>query len=628
MMQQMRGFAKSWVSSIFLGILALSFMAWGIGDRLGTRNVDTSVATVGDVKIPPEQFEREYRNMERRLGDEEGHIVTGEEAHAKGVDRQLLKMEISTTALDQAASHYGLLAGDAQVSSVIRAQGAFRNALGVFDHTTFLQVLQQNNLSEDEYIGLIRGELTRKELEDAASDGMEIPQGYGGLFFAFINERRAADYVQISTQNLPSPPAPTDAQLTAFLKTHSAQFSTPEYRDITYLSVGPDDVAGQIKVTDAELRQRYDQQKDQFQIPEKRDIEQIKFPNEASAKAARAKIDSGAKFGDVAISAGQSVADISLGTVAQADLGADRGPPAFALPSGGVTQPVKFTFGWVLLHVTGITPGVNKTFDEEKEPLRKQAIELLAGAKITDISNAFEDARAGGASFTDGAIRVGMHVTRIPAVDRNGLAPDGTKTNMPGATEFQAQLAKADVGEEGDPFLTTDGHAYAIKVNGVTPTKLKPLDSVRAQATAAWMEDQRRQQLAKLAASLTQKADAEHSLIGIAAAMHTPVQTTGGLTRQTTSKTLPAGLLTRIFAAPPGTAVFAPGADGNTYFVARITGISHPGLPPENPMYQRMAAEIGTATGQDIGFLLADAWRDKLGVTINQSQVDHLAGSN
>jgi peptidyl-prolyl cis-trans isomerase D len=627
MMQQMRGFAKSWISSIFLLVLAGSFGIWGIGDMIRGRGADPSLATVGDVKILPEQFQREYHNVQRRESEQQGHEITPEEAHASGLDRRLLQDEISTAALDQAVSHYDIVASDQDVSSVIRAQGAFRNALGVFDHDTFQRVLAQNNLTEDEYIGLIRGELTRNQIMTAASNGVPTPPGYARLFFAYLNERRAADYVQVSAKDLPAPPAPTDAQLTAFLKAHAAEFSTPEYRDVTYLGVGPDDVASQIKISDADLKQRYDLAKDQYQIPEKRDVQQLIFPNEAAAGAARAKIDKGAKFEDIATAQGKSLADISLGSIVQADLGPDRGPPTFALPVGGTTQPIKFTFGWVLLHVTAITPGVNKSFDEVKDTLRKQNLEQLAGAKITDISNAFEDARAGGASFTDAATRVGMHVTHVAQVDKNGLAPDGTKVNLPTSPEFQAQLAKSDIGVEGDPFPTADGHAYAIKVNGVTPSKLKPLDSVRTQIVAAWTQDQREKELAKLASALAQKANADHSLNAIAAQLHTTVEKSGGLTRQTSSPALSAALVQRIFAAPPGSAVAAPGANG-VYIVALVTGVSHPDLPAGNPVLQKFAGEIAQETGQDVGYLLANAWRDKLGVTINQSQVDRLAGGS
>jgi peptidyl-prolyl cis-trans isomerase D len=624
MMQQMRVYAKSWIAYLFVIPLALSFAVWGIGDMIRNQSADTSVATIGDVKITPERFQREYRTMQRQMTIRLKHQVTPEEARAQGLDRQLLKEDIANVALDQAVTHYGFQVSDAEVSNIIQAQNAFRSPLGMFDRQLFGQWLLQEGMTEDQFADLVRSDLTRNQLVSAVSD-TPAPEGYAKLFFSYVNEHRAADYIQVSAKDLPPTRAPSDSELTAYLKAHASEFSTPEYRDIVYLSVGPDDVAKQLKVADADLKQRYDAAKDLYHIPEKRDVQQIIFPDEASAKAARAKIDAGAKFEDVAKAAGKSQSDISLGTLVQADLGADRGPATFGLPKDGVTQPVKDTFGWVLLHVTAITPAVNTPFESVKETLRNDEIRQLAGAKITEISNAFDDARAGGASFTDAGAKVGMHVTHIPQVDKDGLGPDGKKVDLPTEPEFLARLAKADVGEEGDPFDTSDAHSFVIKVIGETPTKLKSLDSVRAQITAAWMADQRAQALAKFAASLAAKATADKDLKPVAAQLHTNVQTSGALTRETESATLSPAAISHIFAAPPGSAVSAPGANG-TYIIARVTGVAHPVLPPGAPMYARFQKDIGNDAGTDMAELLGNAWRDKLGVTVNQAQVDHLAG--
>ena len=57
----------------------------------------------------------------------------------------------------------------------------------------------------------------------------------------------------ISTE--PSGPiaTPTDQQLEAFIKANANAFSTPEYRQLTFAAIGPDDVASQVQVPDAQL---------------------------------------------------------------------------------------------------------------------------------------------------------------------------------------------------------------------------------------------------------------------------------------------------------------------------------------------------------------------------------------
>jgi len=629
MLQKMRGFARSWISSVFLIGLGVAFASWGVGDIFKGGGQDTSIATVGNVKIQPTDFQREFHNFERQVSAREKHDISPEEARAKGIDKSVLTDMINSSALDQGAADYGLIASDAQVSGTIRTMPQFRGPLGGFDHDVFLRVLQANNLNEDQVISLIRGDLVRNQLINAAGSGMAMPPAYGKLFFDYINEVRAVQYVVVSPQALPPVPPPSDAQLTAFMNAHRVAFSTPEYRDVTYVAVTPDDVEKKLTVSDAQLKQRYDEDKDQYQIPEKRDVEQLQFPDEAAAKAARAKIDAKTKFEDIAKASGKSEGDTSLGTLVQADLGDDRGPATFALPVNGVTQPIKTTFGWVILHVTKITPGVNKSFDDVKDKLRKEQLDRLAADKITDISNAFEDARAGGDSFTEAATKSGMHVVHVPAVDANGLQPDGTKANLPTEPEFGPQLARADVGEEGDSFQASDGAAFAIKVSGVTPPKLKPFDSIRTQLVAAWTNEQRRQQIASFATQLTAKANADHSLTRVAAELHTNVQSSGAIEHQApVSGPLSAELVERIFAAPGGAAVSAPSQKGDSYLIALVTGVTHPSLPLNNPYYERMASEVGNKAGEDMGTALANAWRTKLGVKINQSQVDRVTGGS
>ena len=66
-----------------------------------------------------------------------------------------------------------------------------------------------------------------------------------------------------------------------------------------------------------------------------------------------------------------------------------------------------------------------------KEDIRKDLLKQLAQAKIVDITNAFTDAVSSGASLAEVAKKTGMHFGHIPAVDAQGLAPDGSRATPP-----------------------------------------------------------------------------------------------------------------------------------------------------------------------------------------------------
>jgi peptidyl-prolyl cis-trans isomerase D len=625
MLQQMRKYTKSWVASLFLGLLALSFGVWGIAD-IFRGNSDTSVATVGGEKIPIESFQRDYRNVTRDA-TRQGSLKP---AQARTYGQQVLDGLIDQAAMDDLLRRYKMTVTDETVSGRIRALPAFVGPLGTFDHNQFLRIIDQAGYTEQGFVEYVRGALEREQLLGATGAGLELPSGYARAFFNYLNEARAAEYAILPPAAAGAIPTPTDAQLQSYLSKHTNQFSTPEYREVTFASIGPQDVASGIKVTDAQLRQQYEAQKAQYVIPEKRDLEQITYPDLASAKTARAKIDAGTSFAELAKQKSLSAADIQIGTLAKNDLG-DRAAAVFALARDGVTQPLKAPVGYALIHVVSITPGTNKTLDEVKGEILKQLTVQLAASKIADIANQYIDDNSRGESISKAAARVGMHVGHIAAIDAHGNTPNGSKAAVPQDPELLAQMFKAEVGEEGDPFQAKSGTTFVVKVDGVRPPHLKPLEAVRADAVAAWQKEQLAARLESKAKQLADEASTKKSLSAAAASIGTTIQKSAALRRPTaamkTEGALPRALLMKIFSAAPGQAVYAPTADGSSYIVARVTGVQHPPAAIlREGMLQRFAAQIGQQAGQDIGITVAAAARAKAGVTVDQQTVDRLVG--
>lgn len=625
MLQKMRGFAKSWVSSIFLGMLALAFAMWGIGD-IFQGHTSTDVATVGSRAVTLEEFQRDYRR-EMRQRSQQGAEFTPEMAHAMGLGKQLLDRALIRAALDNIVDRLKLTVSDALVSAQIKNMQAFKGPLGTFDKETFLRVASENDFSEQGFINLIRGETARDQLLRAVQGGFQMPAGYVGAIYAFQSEVRGADYFELPADAAGTITAPTDAQLTSYVKAHAPTFSTPEYREVIYAIATPDDVMGKIPaVTEAQIKQQYEAQKDTYNIAEKRDLEQITFPNEADAKAARAKIDAGTSFAQIGKERGLKDNELSIGTQTQSVLDAARGKAAFALAENAVTAPVKGPFGWVLMRVTKITPAVNKSLADVRDEITQALQKQLAGGKLVDVANAYQEAVDGGDTLTDAAKKAGMRVVHLASLDGHGLAADGTKANVPADPDFLPQVLQAEVGEEGEPFQTKTGNYYAIKVDGVTPPKLKPLDTVRAQATAEWTEQQRQKQLEAKAKALAAQATKDGNLAGAAKAAGATVKKSPGLQRQRAGDLFSPALVTSLFAKPAGVGVYGPAATGDGYVVAVTTGVLHLPPPSANPQFQAGVEQAGAEMGNDVTMSLAAAAQKKQGVTIHQDRVNQVTG--
>jgi peptidyl-prolyl cis-trans isomerase D len=627
MIQWMHTLSKSWFATLLMGGLTLSFVVWGIADVF-TGAGGSAVATVGSSEIGQDEFARVYKNFVRNQGQQMGAEITPEMAQKMGLGQVALQQVISRTALNNEAKRLGLTAPDAEVAQEVRGMQAFRGPLGTFDKTAFTQAIGNAGYTEAEFLSEVRQDLTRNQMTQAVESNFLLPAGYAQALFLYINEKRAADYVIVSPDAAGTVPTPSDAVLSAYVKAHPERFSTPEYRTADYAWLTPADVAASITVTDAQIKADYDLRKSTYVVPEKRDIEQIEFKTEAEAAAARARIAAGQTFEALTAQRGLKHDQISLGTLAESDLpDTERAKAIFALPLNEVSQPIKTGFGgFVLARVTKITPGVTRTLDMVKEEIRKTLSDQMAGNKLVDVANAFSDARSAGDDLAQAAKKSGMHVGHLAAVDIAGLGPDGSKTSAPADPEFLPALFKAEVGEEGDPFVTKAGAYFAVRVNGVTPPKLKTLDLVRADATGSWIQEQKTKLVATKAVELVAQADKDKSLDNIARQLKVTVQHSPQLSRNTNDTMFGAPVVARIFEAAPGGIVMGPQGISGNFIIAKVTGISHPMINPRDPNFQAGAQRLSTTVSGDFSIALANAARAKQGVKVNQKLVQTVVG--
>src|ERR1700704_3118695 len=479
MLQQLRAASKSWVASVIIGVLVLAFALWGVAD-IFRGGADTVVADVGRTQISDAEYDQQLRSQIRAISaqSQNQQQLTMEQAKAIGLDKNVLDQVISRAALDEVVNRLGLTASQESIAAQIRGNPSFRGADGAFDPTLFARTLQDNTLSEASFVGSTGKDIARTQLMEAATAGLVAPPGFARVLYDFVNEARVPEYIVITPEEGGQVPAPSEADLVAYHKAHAAQFSSPEYRAFDYIEIGPDQISGEIQVSDADLKAEYESHKANYEKAEERQVEQIAFPNKEAADAAAAKIKTAAEFTAAARERGLKDEDLKLGTFPASGLDPKLSAAVFAVPEGGVTAPVQGPFGWVILRNAKIIPGESKTFDQVRDSLKADLVKARAGAKLTDIANAFEDSRGGGTPMAD-------------AATKTGLTPEKTPADIPKQPQFLEQVFQTEAGEEGDLFQSEDGQYFAVKMTGVTAPAVKPLDSVREEVREGFTAEAR-----------------------------------------------------------------------------------------------------------------------------------------
>ena len=183
------------------------------------------------------------------------------------------------------------------------------------------------------------------------------------------------------------------------------------------------------------------------------------------------------------------------------------------------------------------------------------------------------------------------------------------------------------MGEDNDPFPAKSGENYAIKVDGITPPKLKPLAEVRADAAGGL--DRRTapaRRWTKRPPSWPPQATADSNLAAIAKEMKMPVQQSPALTPQHHRHDFLRRAGGENFRAPRRAAWWKrPRAAAPTSLSPRSPASPIP--RPRAPDFQGGRAQLSQQAASDISVSFANAARLREGVKINQQMLQSALGS-
>ncbi|MGC1886991.1 MAG: SurA N-terminal domain-containing protein [Stellaceae bacterium] len=622
MLQAIRSRAGSYVVKVLFALLILTFGIWGIGDIFRSRTSDTVVATVGSQSIRAEELQTALRRALEQLSARFGSAIDPQQAKQLGLVDQTLGQLIDRSLIDQEAASMKLDVSDDLIRNVITANPSFRGSDGRFDRSLFGSVLAANNLTEDQYVALLRHDIPRNDLLHAVTAGAAAPQPVVDLLYRYRNEKRTADIVALPTTGAPDVGQPSEDELKAFYDKHPDLFRAPEYRGFTLVSLDPSDIAKDIEIPEAKLKEEYDQRQDELQIPERRDVEQVLSPTEEKAKEAEAALAAGKDWREVATTiAGQNPETIDLGLMRRDEMPSALGDVAFELPLNKPSEAVKTPLGWHILRVVKIEPPVTQTFDEAKPKLEADLAHQEAVDRIYKVANNVDDALAGGATLGAAAAKFGLKTTTVEAVDDGDHDPQDKSVTLPVSASDVLKLAFAtNEGQTSRVTETPDGAIFAVHVDKVIPSQVKPLDEVKDKAVAAWQADRRREIVAKEAEELAAAVTPGTRLATVADEKGLKATTSPPFTRHPDNDTaVPPPLVGKLFAAKPGEVVTASDATGS--YVAQLDEVQR----PENVSQTAAAGvshELDTTQQVDLAEEFTRALRTHFPVEIHRDALD------
>ena len=625
MLAQFRTFAKSPAAAVLLVLLIASFAVFGIRDVFKGKAVSSSVITAGSRTVSQADYKREFDGYKSRVEQESRQEIPLDVAVANGLDKQVMNGVAAREAFSEFLTKIGVRPSDNLVAMEIQKNPGFFDPLtGKFDKTGFERKLAENNLTPLRFDALIRDQLAQQQAVAGLAAGLRAPRAYTALAAIYGLENRDVGYFAVEPSSVPAPPAPTDAQLIAFMKSIASQITRPEFRTVTVVRFSPAQVGANLPVDPAELKKRFDFRKDTLSTPETRTVIQIPVRNPAAAQQVGQALAKGQDPAAVAKAAGvEAVVYSNKPETAIADRKVAKA--AFALAPGQVA-PVQGDLGPAIIKVVTATPGHPVTLEDVRPQLEAEIRKDAAKQKTYDLTQVYEDAHEAGSNLAQAAQKAGVAPVTLPPLSKEGRDLQGQP--VPGLSQKLVDTAFGlPAGGESEIVEEGNGDYFAVRVEKITPPAMIPLEEIRPKVVAAVTNAEIMKRMQARADELAARVKKGESLDAVAASAGQKVVHVTGVDRQTAGQNTQVSqdLLGKAFGAKPGEVFTAE----NTHFglvVGKLEVVRPGDVAVQAQMAEQMRQPMSQALFREIGETAQVAARKFVKVQVNPAMARSALG--
>lgn len=506
MLNLLRGFSKGWVAKILIGLLVASFAIWGISGSI-FYGPASNVVSVGSTNVTAIEYRFAYDNQLNALSQQAGRRLTRQEANVFGLQNNVLVQVTSGAVLDENSRVMGLGLSDERLAQEIANDPTFRDLSGTFSRGTLRATLRQYGISEEEYVENRKRVSLRNQIMAGTSASLDMPDVFKQAISTFQNEKRVFDFVTIGDEVLEKKPTPTDAQIAEYFEANKTDYTAPQYRKLTLLTLQASDIVKPQEITDEELRTAYDARKNSLRAPEQRRVEQLVLSDAAQAQSIKDKLTAGTSFDDIVKELGKTIADIDLGLLTQGELPDTKiSDAAFAAELNKPTDIVEGAFGPVIIRVSEIQADKTTSFDEIKDELRNELALQKAGDEVFNTFDAVEDERAAGSNLTDAAKALNMKTRTITKIDAQGRDENGNAVeDIPSLPQLLRVAFETLPGDDTRELPIGDDGFLWYEVEDIIETRQKDLEEVKSDVSNAWAAAETRKQVEAIAKEIAER---------------------------------------------------------------------------------------------------------------------------
>ncbi len=234
MLGSLRNFAKTKIAAVFIFLIAVPFVFWGMGDAFNSGNKN-NIAKINKTNISTQDF-IEYLNSTG---------VTKQTIQGRmneGIIEELLSTLISTTLLDLEIDDFDIIISEKTLTKKIKNNKSFLDENNVFQRTEYEKFLLTNNMTAPGFEIALKDREKQKHLFDYVGAGSITPKFIIDKNFKEQNNKLNVKYFSLNTL-YKSEDTITKDDVIKFVEENIDQLNK-EHIDFSYVLINPKNLIG------------------------------------------------------------------------------------------------------------------------------------------------------------------------------------------------------------------------------------------------------------------------------------------------------------------------------------------------------------------------------------------------
>jgi peptidyl-prolyl cis-trans isomerase D len=497
------------IAWLFVILISIPFMLWGVQEYFGVGESGYAVKVNGE-KISNADFDQAMSRNRQALAQSFGGQIPAHFDANSFLRSQTLEELTNRELIGQLIDQHNYRVGATDLAETITQQSIFQTD-GRFNSQIYEAELRSRGYSKQAYEQAQQLQLLAGQIQAGIQKTAFAPKQELKSFAMLRYQTRDFDFIRLPADKYKGDIRITDNMANEYYEEHKDVFMTEEQVSIQYIELDLQAMAKQVPVDEEQLRQTYDDaiaagryqseeirnarhiliRSDQDATPEQLDEKRVKI------EELLARLKQGENFEELAKTAsedpGSAAQGGSLGEVRRGQMVKPFEDALFALPAGQLSEPVKTQFGFHIIKVDSIKPGVVAPFEEVRTALAEEyrtrqaestfydKVDMLATVSFENPDNLEASAEAIGAS-----------------IQQSGLF---TESNGDGI----AKHSSVRVAAYSDPVLNqqrnsglveiSNGHVVVLHLNEREPSRQQTLAEVRERVNADLMQRELRTRL-------------------------------------------------------------------------------------------------------------------------------------